>query len=86
MAANPDALGAAFGALATVPAEVAELRALVTGLGDQLARIEQRLPPVLLSPDEAAKALGISRSTLNSVRPSVAIASGYIGDGAQAGS
>jgi excisionase family DNA binding protein len=64
MAASPDSLGAVFGALAAVPGDVAELRALVVGLGDQLARMERRLPPVLLSPDEAAKALGVSRSTV----------------------
>lgn len=63
MAGNPDALGAAFGALASVPTEVAELRALVTGLGAQLARIEERLPPTLVSLDDAAKALSVSRST-----------------------
>jgi excisionase family DNA binding protein len=63
MAASPDALGAAFAGLAAMPSGVAELRALLVRVNDRLERIEGRLPPTLVSLDDAAKALSVSRST-----------------------
>ena len=61
---EPDALAQAFVGLADVPRAVRALTTKLERLGAQMDAIEARLPPLLVSINEAAAALGVSVSTV----------------------
>jgi hypothetical protein len=63
--ANPDAIGAAFAALAHVPADVAELRAKLDEVLATQRAILAALPPQVADVRRVCELTGLSRASVN---------------------